>query len=141
LFFEKLKKNKMKINRFEELMIWQDARALCKIVFDLTNDGAFQKVYSLRNQIISSSGSIIDCIAEGFERDGRKEFIQFLSISKGSCGETRSQCHRALDFGLISQEQHQELQERLIRLNRQIASLMSYLKNSTYTGIKNKPTT
>lgn len=79
------------IKRFEDLEIWQIARRLCKEVFNLTNKGPFLKDFKFRDQIRSSSGSIMDNIAEGFERSSRLEFVNFLSIAKGSAGETRSQ--------------------------------------------------
>ena len=84
----------MKIERFEDLEIWQDARELCKYVYKTTIKEPFCHDYKLRDQIRASSGSIMDNIAEGFERDGNKEFVQFLSVSKGSCGECRSQSYR-----------------------------------------------
>ncbi len=93
------------ITTFEELGIWQKARELCKEIWALTQKDRFAKDFGLKDQINRSSGSCMDNIAEGFERDGTKEFVQFLSISKGSIGETRSQLYRALDRGHITQEE------------------------------------
>lgn len=126
----------LRINRFEDLEIWQEARSLCQFIFDVTSKGPFNKDYRFRDQIRASSGSIMDNVAEGYERSGNKEFIQFLSIAKGSCGETRSQCYRAMDFGYIDEESLEELIDRTTNLNRKIAGFMSYLKKSTYKGSK-----
>lgn len=86
------------ISKFEDLAIWHNAREFCKDVYALTKHSEFSTDYRFKDQIRASSGSIMDNIAEGFERDGNKEFIQFLFIAKASCGETRSQLYRALDI-------------------------------------------
>ena len=83
----------MTIERFEDLEIWQMARELCKVIRDITEKEPFCRDFTLRDQIKGSSGSVMDNIAEGYERDGTKEFINFLSMSKGSCGECRSQSY------------------------------------------------
>lgn len=78
----------MTIQRFEDLDIWKNARLLCIRIRDLSVNSGLAKDYSLKDQIKRSSGSVMDNIAEGFERDVKKEFIQFLYIAKGSLGET-----------------------------------------------------
>lgn len=100
------------IKRFEELEIWQMSREYCKEIFPLTCEGSFARDFKFRDQINDSSGSIMDNIAEGFERSGKNEFIQFLSISKGSCGESRSQLYRALDRNYISEDDMTALQKK-----------------------------
>ena len=95
-------------NRFEDIIAWQKARILCKLINGYTQKEKFSKDFKLISQIKSSSGSAMDNIAEGFERAGNKEFSQFLSISKGSAGETRSQLYRALDNEYISEIEFQE---------------------------------
>ena len=126
----------MKIERFEDMEIWKEARELCRYVFDLTSKELFSKDFKLRDQIRASSGSIMDNIAEGFERGGNKEFMQFLYISKGSCGETRSQSYRAFDQEYISQQQLDELITRTLTQSSKIANLIKYLKDSELKGAK-----
>src|SRR6188508_350373 len=94
---------------FEDIQAWQKARELCKIIGNILDAGRFKKNFSLLDQIERSSGSIMDNIAEGFERSGNREFLQFLYISKGSCGEFRSQLYRALDRNYINQSEFNEL--------------------------------
>jgi four helix bundle protein len=128
----------MTITGFEDLEIWQDARELCKMIRKLSMREPFNHDFRFRDQINSSSGSIMDNIAEGFERNGKKEFIQFLSISKGSCGETRSQAYRAFDASFISQEDLNDLLDRTKKLSIKIGNFINYLKNSPYQGTKYK---
>ncbi len=99
------------IKAFEDIEAWQKARQFCKEIYKLTLEGSFAKDFSLRDQINRSSGSIMDNIAEGFERGSKNEFIQFLSYSKGSAGETRSQLHRAFDRNYITETTFQKLNE------------------------------
>lgn len=126
------------ISRFEDLDIWKKAREFSKVVFGLTLKNGFEKDFSLKNQINASSGSVADNIAEGFEREGNKEFVNFLSIAKGSAGETRSQLYRALDRGYISEEKLQEMIILNLEISKSISGFMKYLKESEYRGNKFK---
>lgn len=90
-----------KAKRFEDLAIFQMARDLCKDIYAITKHGEFHKDSRFVQQIRAAAGSIMDNIAEGFERDGNKEFLNFLYIAKGSCGEVRSQIIRASDVGFL----------------------------------------
>jgi len=126
-----------KVDKFEDLLIWQNARALCKEIYALTGQAPFKFDSRFVQQIHASSGSVMDNIAEGFERDGNKEFINFLYIAKGSCGEVRSQLYRANDVGFVSDEKFKELLDSCISLNRSIAKFIQSLKASDITGLKN----
>jgi four helix bundle protein len=128
----------MKVTRFEDLEIWQEAREICKLVYRITSSGPFEHDFKFRDQIRASSGSAMDNIAEGFERDGNKEFIQFLYISKGSCGEVQSQSYRAYDVKYIDKITLDELLEKAKQLNRKISSLIAYLKGNELKGLKYK---
>ncbi|MDP3946662.1 MAG: four helix bundle protein [Lutibacter sp.] len=126
------------INRFEDLEIWQNARKLSKEIIQISVTTDLKNDYKLKDQIKSSSGSIMDNIAEGFERDGNLEFRQFLSIAKGSSGETRSQLYRTYDSGYISEDHMKLLVDEYEQLSKRIASFISYLNKKDYKGIKFK---
>ena len=123
---------------FEELEIWQLARDFCKEIFLITNQEPFSKDLRMQSQVRASSGSIMDNIAEGFERSGNKEFVQFLYIAKGSCGESKSQLYRAFDFGYISEGELNRLTEKTKQISQSIARLIIYLKQSEMKGSKYK---
>ena len=126
------------INRFEDLEIWQIARRLCKDVFALSNKGLFLKDFKFRDQIRSSSGSVMDNIAEGFERSSRLEFVNFLSIAKGSSGETRSQLYRAQDVEYCTESEANDIVKEYEHLAQKIAGFISYLNQSVIKGQKFK---
>ena len=126
----------MKITCFEDLDIWQDARSLCKLIFEITSKDPFCRDYRFCDQIRVASGSVMDNTAEGFERGGNREFIQFLSIAKGSCGETRSQSYRAHEFSYINDENIRKLLQRTTNLSKKISGFITYLKRSDYKGQK-----
>lgn len=128
----------MKIERFEDIEIWQFARVLTKLVYKITSVEPFSKDYKFRDQIRAASGSIMDNIAEGFGRGGNKEFLNFLSIAKGSNDEVRSQSYRAFDCGYIENETLKELLEQTDKISKKTTSFISYLKTSTYRGYKFK---
>jgi len=126
------------IERFEQLDVWQKARELSRSIYQYTSNGAFSKDFSLRDQINRSSGSIMDNIAEGFEREGKQEFIQFLSYAKSSAAEVRSQLYRALDRSHISEEEFQSLLQQAESIGKMIGGFMNYLKRTEIKGLKYK---
>lgn len=109
----------------------QENKAMC-------NSTQLGKDYTIKDQILRSSGSCMDNIAEGFERDGNKEFINFLYIAKGSIGETRSQIHRSFDFGFFNKEVYDELQNDCLNLSAQLSNFINYLHKSDIKGLKKK---
>ena len=125
-----------KVERFEDLEIWKIARDVCNDIWTLIQNTTLQKDYKLREQINGSSGSVMDNIAEGFERDGNKEFIYFLSIAKASCGETRSQLYRCLDRKHIDEATFKMIYDKVILNSKKIKFFMNYLKNSNRKGSK-----
>lgn len=126
------------IKRFEDLEIWQLARRFSLDIFKITNIEPFSKDFKFRDQIRSAAGSAMDNIAEGFERSSRLEFINFLSISKGSTGEIKSQLYRALDQEYISQAIFNELYANYDKLAAGIGGFITYLNNSEIKGQKFK---
>jgi len=126
------------IHRFEELLVWKIARELCQEIYLYTNRVEFNHDYSLKNQIRASAGSGMDNIAEGFERGSRKEFIQFLTIAKGSVGETRSQLYRALDAKYITTKEFESAQTKCLNLAKMLYSFIEHLKKSEIKGIRYK---
>ncbi|MDR0811674.1 MAG: four helix bundle protein, partial [Paludibacter sp.] len=118
------------ITCFEDLKVWKDARIFAKEIYFLTEKDKFSKEFRFKEQIKSSSGSVTDNIAEGFERDGNKEFIQFLFIAKGSVGETRSQLHRAFDVNLIDETEYKNCIEKALNISQSLSNFIAYLKNS-----------
>ena len=126
------------IKQFEDLKIWQKARELTKEIYTISSSGDFVKDFGLKDQIRRSSVSILSNISEGFERDGNKEFIQFLSCAKGSCGELRAQLYVALDQHYIDEEVFESISDKTLVINRMISKLMKYLRNSSIKGRKYK---
>lgn len=125
-----------KIEKFEDLAIFQQARELCKKVYSVTATEPWKYDSRFVQQIHAAAGSVMDNIAEGYERDGNKEFINFLYIAKGSCGEVRSQVIRASDVGFIDKATATELYNDTKKLAASIANFIKSLKGSSYSGKK-----
>jgi four helix bundle protein len=126
----------MLVKNFEELEIWKEARRLTQEIYQLTRDSKFSRDFGLSSQIKRAAISIMSNIAEGFERGGNPEFIQFLYVAKGSCGEVRSQVYVALDQKYIDQKAADSLLTVLKRLSVMIKHLIDHLKRSGMRGPK-----
>jgi four helix bundle protein len=127
-----------KIERFEDIVAWQKARVLTKEIYVLTRTGQFARDYGLRDQIQRASVSAMANIAEGFERGGDREFLQFLSNAKGSCGEVKSHLQVALDQGYVAKENFDELYAKADEVSRLVGGFMAYLRQSSTGGHKFK---
>jgi four helix bundle protein len=126
------------VKRFEDLEAFQMARELTKQLYRVTGTGRFARDYGLRDQITRAAISIMSNVAEGFERGGDKEFLQFLSLAKGSCGEIRAQLYVGIDQGYIDEQQFTTLVDQASRIGRALAGLMKYLRESQFRGSKFK---
>lgn len=125
-------------NRFEDIEAWQRARELVKEIYKVTNDSMFSRDRGLCNQIRRASVSVMSNIAEGFERNGTGEFVQFLSMAKGSVGEIQAQLYVAFDQGYINDSHFSELNGLAGETGRLIGGLMVYLRGSKIKGTKFK---
>jgi len=127
-----------KIERFEDIVAWQKARVLTREIYASTRAGPFTKDFGLSGQIQRASVSSMANIAEGFERGGDKEFGQFLSNSKGSCGEVKSHFYVALDQNYISATSFDQLYAKADEVSRLVGGFMTYLRTSHVGGHKYK---
>jgi four helix bundle protein len=119
----------MNYKSFEDLPCWQRARELCQAVFEMIDQGKFQKDFSLRDQIWRASGSIMDNIAEGFDDGSSREFIRFLGYAQRSCGEVQSQLYRALDCEYIDKSKFKIVYDLASECRMQIKGFRKYLRN------------
>ncbi|HET6991895.1 MAG TPA: four helix bundle protein [Bacteroidia bacterium] len=125
-----------KINRFEDIMAWQKARALNKLIYEATLKQPFAKDFVLVDQIRRASISVLSNIAEGFERQGISEFIHFLNIAKASAAELRTQLYVSSDLNYISSEYANELISNATEISKMINGLMIYLEKNKSQGNK-----
>lgn len=130
--------NNSKVQSFEDLDIFQQARQLCKDVYEVTKADPWKWDTRFVQQIHAAAGSIMDNIAEGYERQGNKEFLNFLYIAKGSCGEVRSQIIRAVDVGYLTQEKGIEMYNACKKLSGSIVNFMKGLNVQEFKGSKFK---
>ena len=126
------------IKRFEDLTIWKLSRSFSKEVFILASNENFKKDFKLIDQLKSSSGSVMDNIAEGFDRQSRLEFRQFLSIARASLGESKSQLYRAFDRNYIDRPTLNKLLTEIEQLATKMNNTINYLTSTDIKGIKFK---
>jgi len=126
------------IKKFEEITAWQVARELAQAVYALTRSGQLSKDFGMRDQLQRAAVSVGSNIAEGFERNGNKEFAKFLWIAKGSAGEVASQLYTALDAGYITQEQFDEVYNLARRCSYLTYKFILSLRTSSVTGERYK---
>jgi len=124
------------IERFEDIEAWQKARELSKLIYAVSNEGPFARDFGLRDQIRRAAVSVMSNIAEGFDRGGNRELIQFLYIAKGSTAEIQAQLYVALDAGYLNQERFQQLYELAGDTSRMLGGFIRYLKSRENTGGK-----
>ncbi|HIP32111.1 MAG TPA: four helix bundle protein [Crocinitomicaceae bacterium] len=125
-------------NRFEDLKAWRESRFLNKEVYFVLSPRTDKNSGVLINHLFKTYGSIMDNIAEGFEREGNRELRQFLSISKGSAGELRSQLYRALDIEIINDQEFQSLYKQTESICQQLHNFIRNLNNTNVRGNKFK---
>jgi four helix bundle protein len=126
------------VKRFEDLDIWIKSREIVGRIYALTRKSTFSKDIELSSHIRKTAISIPSNIEEGFERNGNKEFLNFLSVAKGSCGELSTQLYLAFDQNYLDKDHFDDLNDSITALSNSIGTLMNYLKRSEYRGTKYK---
>jgi four helix bundle protein len=119
-----------KIERFEDLEVWQTSMKLCADIYKITNSELFSKDFGLKDQIRRSAVSVPSNVSEGYERDSKRQFMYFLVIAKGSCGELRTQLRIARDLNYIEETVYSEINDKCISTSKQLKGFINYL--STY---------
>lgn len=127
----------MRYNRFEEMEVWQLSRLLVNDIYLYTHEGIISKDFGFLDQIRRAAISVMNNTAEGFERKSNKEFIQFLYISKSSCGEVRSMLYLALDLGYLEDTTFKKLLEQTETISKSLSGLIKYL--TTHIPPPNNP--
>jgi four helix bundle protein len=122
--------------RFEDIDAWQKARRLSARIHELTAKGKWSRDYAFVRQIRDAALSVMSNIAEGFERDGNREFCNHVTIAKGSAGEVRSQLYSALDVGYCTQQEFDSLYASVTEISRMLGGLMKYLRDTDIRGHK-----
>ena len=120
----------MRNKGFENLIAWQKARTVNKIIYELSSKGGFARDFGFQNQMRRSSVSISSNIAEGWGRRSKKEFLRFLDIAKGSCNELKSQLYLAMDVNFLTQDEFEKVFELIDEVSKSIFGLMKHLNKT-----------
>jgi len=116
------------IEKFEELEVWKASMNLCAEIYKLTNTELFSKDFGLKDQIRRASVSVPSNISEGYERDSKKQFLYFLVIAKGSCGELRTQLRIARMLNYLNEQEYILINEKALSTIKQLGGFIKYLK-------------
>jgi four helix bundle protein len=122
------------IEKFEDIIAWQKARILVNKILDKAESERLSRHFCLRDQITRASISIMNNISEGYERDSNREFIRFLAIAKGSCGEVRSLLHLIYDRNHFDRDEYEQFLEQAVEISKIISGLIKSLQSSSYKG-------
>lgn len=125
-----------KIEKFEDLIAWQKSKSFAIKIYSVTDEGKFAKDFGLRDQIRRAAISIVSNIAEGFERKGNKEFMQFLFISLGSIAEVKTQLIISHELNYLPKEKFEELNDSIVEIQKIVKGLVTYLKETDLKGSK-----
>ena len=125
--------------KFEDFIVWQQARELVGLIYAQTRSGDFAKDYGLKDQIQRAAVSIPSNIAEGYERNSNRELLRFLYIAKGSAGEVRSQLYTALDLKYLAQDVCEDLMMRVKRISAGLFKWIRSVQQSGFNGVRYNP--
>ena len=117
-----------KVERFEDLEVWKNARKLANMVYRVTQNERFSKDFGLKDQVRRAAVSILSNIAEGFESQSQKMFVDYLGRAKASAGELRAQLYLSLDLKYASQDEYSETNELALTCSKQLARFIQYLR-------------
>jgi len=124
--------------QFEELICWQKARALARLVYSLTKTSVFARDRGLADQIQRAAVSVMSNIAEGFERGTKADFLNFLFIARGSAGEVRAQLYVARDLGYITEGEFTKASHSAEEASRVLYAFIQSVQKSQYAGLQRK---
>lgn len=120
----------MKIERFEDLRAWQEARVLANLIYDAAGQGSFSRDFELRDQICAAAGSVMDNAAEGFDAGSDSEFIVFLKYARRSASEIQSEIYLAMDRKYVNELTYKQIYEKATEVKKTINALIAYLRKS-----------